>query len=183
MTQIFCTLQIFERTNQIDDARDAEVFGGACAGLHGHRTQWCRTPLGENDAVDAGSIGHAQQCAEILRIFNAIEREQQAGRSGLHRNKEILDGQCFLRANNCDDALMRWCSGELCELLAGFLPDAHAGLATRGNQAGKPVVVALARDQNMVKAALAGFEGFLDGMEAVENFHESSLRGSWINES
>jgi hypothetical protein len=169
------TLQLLKRTDEVDDTGDAQMFGGSCAGLHGNRAQGCRTPLREDDAVDAGSIGYAQQCAKILRIFDAIESEHQPGSAGPHRRKNILDRQFFLRTYDRYDALMRWCSGKLRELLAGFLPNSHAGLAARSDEVGKSVVVAFAGDQNMIKTALAGFKGLLDGMEAVENFHDSSL--------
>ncbi len=169
------TFQILERTNQIDDARDAEMCGGSCAGLHGDRAQGCRTSLREDNAVDAGAVGNTQQRAKILGVLDAIESEQETGGAALYRDKEILDGQYFLRTYDRYDALMRWCSGELCELLASFLPDSYAGLAARSDEAGKPLIVAFAGDQNMVKTAFAGFQGLLDRMEAVENFHESSL--------
>ena len=45
-----------------------------------------RTALGEHDAVHSGAVGHAQQSAEVLRVFDAVESEQQAGAPGLRRS-------------------------------------------------------------------------------------------------
>ena len=87
--------------------------------------------------------------------------------------EEVFDGEEFLRADEGDDALMGGGLGEQRQLLAGFLADADAGLAAE-RRPGVPgaVVVAFAGHQNVVKAALAGLERFLDRMQAVENFHE-----------
>ncbi len=70
---------------------------------------------------------------------------------------------------------MGGCLGGEGELLARFLADANAGLAALGDEAVKTFIVALARDEHVVKAAAAGLESFRDRMQAVENFHEISL--------
>ena len=58
------------------------------------------------------------------------------------------------------------------ELLARLFQDANAGLAALGDEAGQAGIVALARYQNVIEAAAAGLERFLDRVQAVENFHE-----------
>jgi hypothetical protein len=65
-------LEFFEGADEIDDTSDAQVFGCAGAGLDGGGTEWGGTALGENDAVDAGTVGDTQQSAEVLRIFDAV---------------------------------------------------------------------------------------------------------------
>ncbi len=47
-----------------------------------------------------------------------------------------------------------------------------ACLAALCDEALQAVVLALAGDKNMVEAAAAGFECFLNRMQPVENFHE-----------
>jgi hypothetical protein len=44
-----------------------------------------------------------------------------------------------------------------------------------GDHSVKTFVVALARDEDVVKAAAAGLESFRHRMQAVENFHGISL--------
>ena len=61
------------------------------------------------------------------------------------------------------------------EMLAWLLANANTGLTAVSNEAGEPVVMALAGDEDMVKPATAGLECLLNRMEAVENFHECSL--------
>ena len=60
-------------------------------------------------------------------------------------------------------------------MLARLLEDADAGLAALGDEPFEAGVVALAGDEHVVKAALAGLESFFHRMQAVENFHGDSL--------
>ena len=74
--------EFFESTDEVDHPRDAEMLGGARTGFYGYRADGGGTPLGEDDAVNTRSVGDAKQCAQILRVFHAIERQQQPrGRS------------------------------------------------------------------------------------------------------
>jgi hypothetical protein len=83
-----------------------------------------------------------------LRIFDAIESQQKAGCAGLVCSgfKHIFKSKKLLRAYNSDHTLVRGGSGQLGEMLAWLLADANTGLETISNQAGEPVVVALAGD-------------------------------------
>ena len=81
------TLQFFEGADEINDAGDAEMFGGSGAGFDGDRTQRRGTAFGENDAVDARPVSDPQKCAEILWVFHAIESQNEPGRSGLKGKK------------------------------------------------------------------------------------------------
>jgi hypothetical protein len=63
------------------------------------------------------------------------------------------------------------------QLIARLLANADASLAALGNEALEALVLTLASNENVVKAAAAGLEGFFNCVQAVENFHENSLRG------
>jgi hypothetical protein len=169
--------ELVERANKIDDARDPKVFGCSRACPYSRRAQRRRAALGEDDAIDAGAICDAQQRAEVLRIFDAIESQQKAGCAGLVCSgfKQLFKSKKLLRAYNSDHTLVRGGSGQLGEMFARLLADANTGLATVSDEVGEPIVVALAGDEDMVKAAAAGLECLLHRMEAVENFHEFSL--------
>ena len=71
-------LQLFKRADKVDDACDAKMFGSSGAGFDRDGAQRGRAALGKDNAIYPGAIGDAQQCAEILRIFDAIEREKKA---------------------------------------------------------------------------------------------------------
>ena len=155
------------------------MLGGSGAGFDGSGTQWRGAAFGKQDAIDACAIGDAKKSAEILGIFNTVEREDQAGWrvvGGGRRLEEVLERQKFLRTNKRDDALVGGGIGGEGELLARPFKNANACVAALGDEACEAVVVALSSDQNVIKAAAAGLESFRDRMQAVENFHESSLR-------
>jgi hypothetical protein len=164
--------EVFEGADEIDDASDAEVLGGAGAGFDGGRTEGRRAALGEDDTVDTGAIGNTKKSAEVLRVFDAIEGEDKArGRAGREGREEIFEGEEFLRADESDDALVSGSFGGEGELFAWFLPNANSGLAALCDEAVEAAVAALASHENVVEAALAGLEGLLDRVQAVENFH------------
>ena len=72
-------LEVFKSADEVDDAGDAEVLGCSGAGFYGDGAERGGAALGEDDAVDAGAVGYAEERAEILRVFNAVEGEEQAG--------------------------------------------------------------------------------------------------------
>jgi hypothetical protein len=167
--------KFFEGADEIDDAGDAQVLGCASAGLYGDRAERSRSPLGKHDAVDASAIGHAQQSAEILRVFHTVEGQQQARDSRLLRREEVFDGEKLLRVDQGYYALVSWGLGELSQLLARLLADAHAGVAAEGDEALDAGILAFAGHKNVIKTAASGLEGFFDRMQPVENFHVVSV--------
>jgi hypothetical protein len=106
-----------------------------------------------------------------LRVFDAIESEEQAGRVRLQWREEVFDGEKFLRVDQGHYALVSGSLGELGQLLAGLRADAHAGRAAEGDETGDAGIFTLAGHENVVKAAAAGLERFFDRMQPVENFH------------
>jgi hypothetical protein len=157
------------------------MLGGSGARFDGGGAEWSGAAFGEKDTVDTGAIGDAKKSAEVLRIFNTIEREQEAsgGFAGRIGHEKILEGEKFLRANERDDALVCGSLSGDGELLARFLKDADACIAALGDEAANARIAAVARalasDENVIEAAAAGLESFRDRMQAVENFHGISL--------
>jgi len=167
-------LEIFEGTDEIDDPRDAEVFGCASAGFESGGAEGRGAALGEEDAVDSGAVGDAKESAEILRIFNAIEGEDEPCGGGVGGSfEEVFKDEEFLRADEGDDALMGGRFGRGSELFARILLYAYAGLAALGDEMLEAIVLALACDEDVIKAAAAGLERFFDRMQAVEDFHNA----------
>jgi hypothetical protein len=168
------TLELFEGAHQIDHAGDAEVLGGAGAGFDGNGAEGSGTAFGEDDAVDAGSVGNAEESAEVLRIFNAVKGKNQAPGAGLGEvgGEEVFNGEELLGADQGDNALVRGSFGEEGELLAGLDARADTGVAAKCNHMIEAGIVAFACQQDVVETAAAGLERFLHGMHSVQNFHE-----------
>ena len=173
-------LEIFQRAHQIDHPRDAQMLRRAGAGLHRRRAERGRSPLGENHAIDAGSVGDTQQCAEILRVFNAVHRENEARLRGFRdriRLKEILYGKKLLRANHGYHALVSVRSSREGQLLTRLAAYANSGLPALGREVLQPLVLPLAGDQHLVNAALASAQRLLDRVQAIKYFHTFHFRG------
>ena len=165
-------LQVFKGADEVDDAGDTEVFGCSGAGFDGDGAERGGAAFGEDDAIDACAVGYAEKSAEVLRVFYAVECEEQAMGAVRRGRVEVFNGEEFLGADHGDYALMGGGFGQLGELVARLLTDADAGLAEGGDQLFEAKIVALAGYKDVVKAAAAGFEGFFDRMHAVEDFHE-----------
>jgi hypothetical protein len=165
-------LEVFEGADEIDDAGDAEMLCRAGSGFDGYGAERSRAALGEDDAIDTCAIGYAEQSAEVLRIFNAIEGKNQAGGACGQRTIQVFNGKKFLRTDECDHSLVGGSFRGVGELIARLLLYANADLAALGDQAGQTGIVTLTRYQDVIKAPLAGLERFLDWVQAVENFHE-----------
>jgi hypothetical protein len=159
------------------------VLGRSSAGLDGCGAERSGAALSEEDAIDSRAVGDAKKCAEILRVFNAIESKDEAsggfaGRGFIGRGigrEKVLNGEEFLRTHKRNDTLVARGIGGEGELLARFLAYANTRIAALGDNAVKTFVVSLARDEDVVKASAAGLESFRDRMQAVENFHGISL--------
>ena len=172
------TLKLLERADEVDYAGDAEVLRCAGAGFYRDRAEWGGPSLGEDDAVDARAIGYAEKCAEILRVFDTVEGEEEASdagfccRAGL---EEVFDGERLLRMDKGDYTLVGGGLGNEGKLLAGFLTDTDARLTAPSHQLFEAGVVALLSYEDMVEAAASSLEGFLHRMQTVQNFHDGSV--------
>src|ERR1700761_8233101 len=129
------------------------MFGCSCARFHSDWAQGGGAAFGEDYAVDPGSVGDSEKRAKILRVFYAIEREQEALLRRIGRGEKVLDGQGLLLANKGDDALMRGGAGEMRELFARFLATANTRLFAICNEAREAFVVAFGGDNHVIEAA------------------------------
>ena len=166
-------LELLEGPDEIDDAGEAEVLGGSGGGFEGDGAEGGGAAFGEEDAIDTGSFGRTEERAEVLGVFDAVEREEEMrGGAGGGRDK-IFEVEEITLANDGDHALMGGGSGEAGEGIAGLGADWDGRLAAEvedGSDAGGGSG-ALAGDADVVKVAGPGAEGFLDRVEAVEDFH------------
>ena len=72
-------VEVRERAGQIVDGHEQEVLDRARGRLHRRRGERCLAPSREEDSVDAGGLGAAQQAAEVLRILERVEHEDERG--------------------------------------------------------------------------------------------------------
>lgn len=170
-------LQFFKSANEIDNPRYAKMFDCAGTGFHGHGTQWRGAAFRHDNAIDTCTIGHAKQRSQVLRVFDTIESQQQTRPCGIGRFEKVLDREHVFGMNIGHHALVRVRAGNLRQVLARFLADTNASITAIRHKAREAVVVALGGNQNVIEAALTGSQGFGDRVNAVEDFHSSSVDG------
>lgn len=166
-------LEDFEGANEVDDAGEAEVLSSSGGGLDGNGREGSGASLGEEDAIDSRGFGGAEKGAEVLRIFDAVERKDQA-RVG--SGEKVLDAEEVALADDGDNSLVGGGSGEAGEGVAGLNAGFDTGGAAKGDDGGETRIVAALEaflgEANVVEAAGAGAKSLLDGMEAVQDFHQ-----------
>ena len=88
-------LHLLEGADEVGDAGDADVLGGAGGGFGDGGGDGGGAALGEDDAVDAGAVGGAEEGAEVVGVLDAVEGEEEAvvGWSGFLRGEQVFDGE------------------------------------------------------------------------------------------
>jgi hypothetical protein len=88
---------------------------------------------------------------------------------------QVLDGEEVAFADQGNDSLVGVGAADAGELVAGFEGDADAGGAAEFGEAFEFGVTALAGEDDGIEPARTRANGFFDGMQAVKNFHGTSL--------
>ncbi len=170
----------FEGAGDVDDLGDADVLGGTGGGFGGDGREGSGATLGEEDAVDTGTVGGAEESAEVVGVFDAVEREKEAAGGAGGGVEKVFQGEEFALTEEGDDALVGVGFAVAGELVAGFGADADAfGAAEFEDRVHARVAagLALAGDADVVEGSSAGAEGLFDGVQAVQNFHAFSVIG------
>ena len=196
-------LHLLERADEVGDAGDSDVFGGTGGGLGDGRGDWGGAAFGQDDSVDSRAIGGAQERAEVVRVLDAVEGEEEFVRgvnlcavcgcilrNGFRRGfrhgfrlgfggglgrEQVFDGEEGALADQGDGPLVGVGACQAGELVSGFEGEADVGVAAELGEALQAGVAALAGEQDAVQPARAGADGLLDRVQAVKNFHGNSL--------
>jgi hypothetical protein len=168
-------LHLFEGAHEVGDASDAHVLGGSGGGLGYGRGDGSGAALGEDDSIDSGSVGSAEESPEIVGVLDAVEGEEKLVLAFFLRSKEVFDGEELTLFDESQHALMHVCFRDAGELIAGFERDANACGAAELDETFEALVATLAGDADVVKLARTGTDGLLDWVKTVKNFHVVSL--------
>jgi RNA polymerase sigma-70 factor, ECF subfamily len=174
-------LELFEGADQVDDAGDADVLGGPGGGFYGHGAEGRGSAFGEHDAVNPGGVGGAEQRTQVLRVFNAIEGEQQAG---FRAGQQVFQIKKFAGADNGDDSLMGGGAGQPGQLFTRLKAQPDGVFAGGVDDFLQPGVMTFTGNAQVVELAAAGAESLLDRVQAVQDVHGGSLPGGrgWAGE-
>ena len=172
-------LHRLEGAGDVDDLRDADVLAGTGGGFGDDGGERGGAAFGKEDAVDACAVGRAEESAEVVRVFDAVEGEEEAVAAGAYRGvKEVFEGQEFALAEEGDDALVGVGFAVAGELVARFGGDADAlgaGELEDGVGAGVAAGFAFAGDADVVDGTRSSAQSFFHRVQAVQDFHLSSV--------
>jgi hypothetical protein len=169
--------ELLEGADEVDDAGDTDVLGGSRGGFDGDGAEGGSAAFGEDDAVDSGSVGGAEERAEVLGVFDAVEGEQKAG---FGTCAEVFEVEELASAGDGDDSLMVGGFGQAGELFFRLETEADAGFAAGVDDLLQALVVsvkAFPGDTDVVEFSAAGAQSLLDRVQAVQNVHLGSLSG------
>ena len=172
-------LHLLEGADQVGNAGDTDVLGGSGGGFGYGRSDGGGAALGEDDAIDAGAVGGPEQGSEVVRVFDAVEGEEEPVVPGFGWSEKVLDSKELTLADDGEHALVGIGAGEAGELVPGFEGDADTGFSAELDEAFEAFVFAFACHADVVELPGTGADGLLDWVEAVENFHPSSLLSKW----
>jgi hypothetical protein len=122
----------FEGAGHVGDLGDADVLGSAGGGFGDDGGERGGTAVGEDDAVDAGAVGGAQERAEVVGVFDAVEGEEEVEPGGPDGGVEkVFQREEGALLEEGDDALVCVGFGKAGELVAGLGGDADVALGRR----------------------------------------------------
>ena len=111
-------------------------------------------PLGNDDAVGSSCIGGAQNCTEIMRIFNSIQHHDKRIFATLGRN-HIIKIHIRLRRRDRHHALIRSCTRHTIKFGARQKSHRDAGVPAVLNKLLQPQVVSFFGDSYPLEGATA----------------------------
>ena len=165
-------LEHFKGANQIDHAREAKMLGGSGRGLDGDGAQRGGTALGEQDAVDAGGFGGAQQRAQVLRVFDAVESQDQARFGAI---EQVFHPEKPALPDHGNHSLVGSGAGQRVRASRGSVrtgtPAARQSAMISVRRRASPWVRRSRATQTWSNLPGSGTQRLLDRVEAVNGFH------------
>jgi hypothetical protein len=127
--------------------------------------QTCGATLGQDQASGTRSESGADDGADVVRIFDPIEKNKQATLPG--RVKQIFDFERRARSRECHNALMMFRAGRAVELRPVF--ESHGNVSGTGQFEKFLDAVAMepASHKDAVKR-VTRCQGFLNGVESCQ---------------
>src|ERR1019366_3741317 len=138
--------------------------------LNGRARQSSGATLRDDDAVRAGCVGSANERAQVVRIFHAIEHNQETVLT-VALLEQGVNVRVLFAAGDRYNALMSVGVGGAIELLARQEAHLHTAGAAVVNQALHPLVMPLACNADVFKAARARFQRLANRMDTVDDDH------------
>ena len=151
-------LELFEGFIDVGDADDGQVGERSRGSFRDGFGQAGGAAFGNHHGGGSGGVGGADDGAQIMRVLNAIQQDDQAETGG-----SLFQRGGERRASEGHDILMVGCGA--IELGAGFKAQRNIALAAQFDDLLKARTGGAARDENTIERH-AGFKGFPNGMDS-----------------
>jgi hypothetical protein len=164
--------EVFERPQRLIDvagADDGKVFEGAGGGFSHGFGEAGGTAFGDDDPTGSGGVGGTDDGAEIVRIFDAVEHDQEVGGGG-----DRLQFRILLFGAERNESLVGFRAGETIKGAAVFEADGDMGLAGEVDDLLDAATAEAAGDQDALERP-ACTESFDNRVKTNENGQKSII--------
>ena len=124
---VACFLQFFHGAHEVRNLGDGQVRYGASGSTRDGVSESGGAAFGNDDAMRACGERRANDGAEIVGIFDAIEKHDESFASVIGAfvcgGENVFECGCGAHSSKCDDSLMIFGVGEAIELAAVFKAD------------------------------------------------------------
>ncbi len=170
-------LELFNRAVDVGDLGHRHVLRRTCRRLRHRRIHSHGAALGNDDAIHTGGIGRAQNRAQVVRIFHAVEHDQERPLTTAFL-QQVFDVGIFLRRSNCDHSLVVAGRREAIQVRTRNGAHRHAQRAALADDLVHALIVAFARHADVLEGTSAGLQRFQNGVDAVNDGHRKSVIGN-----
>ena len=128
-------VQFSERFGEVVHLHDRHVLARARGRLDGDGAEWRSPARWDDDAVDAGRLGAAEECAEVARVLDGVQDEHERGFAALDRaGEDIIERRPASRRDHERDTLMAVETGDRRQCPALDLDDRYTRARGMGNE-------------------------------------------------
>ena len=172
-------VEVAQRPRQVVDGGQQQVLDRPLGGLDRRRAKGRLPMRGEDDPMDTGRLGAPQETADVVRILERVQDEDERGLVALHGAREdVLEAGEASRLDDEGDALVAVEPGEGGQRPAFHLDDRDAQVGRVEDELLERLP-SLGHDQQADGRA-AGDERFLDGASTGDQLLAlAQLRWRW----
>lgn len=158
--EVTVVLQRAQCVVDIHHLHHRQMFEGARGGFGDGLGKSRGAAFGDDYSVGAGGMGGADNCPEIVRIFDAIEDDEEFG-----GGRDVVQIGVLLFGAERDDSLMRFHAGETIERAAVLKPYGGVSGAGEIDDFLQAVASGTAGDEDAFEGT-PGAQGFDDGVNS-----------------
>jgi hypothetical protein len=162
-----------ERRSHVPDSRDANVLQAARGGAADRLGQPGAPPLGEEHAVHSRGLGGPQDRAEVPRVFDSVEDDQERRLSRLA--EDGLEVEDRLGRDDRDEPLMGHADRDSIEGFSRLEAEGDPHPAGAADGLGDPPVADPLDHEETLEVPVTGRQGLENGVDAADQVHSDPI--------